>query len=149
MWLEGVAGRQALTPAIGYMPLRSVLPRTLTLLSLPGTSPRPAVVIFHGMTVAQWRKAEYHLQPEHAAFAALLQAPQVRERRQGQQQCHVLADSQGLCSVICPESAPGCHNSVQQTMAGPYLAEVHVTGLRAPGWLAGFTSNFWLTPTQT
>mmetsp|Transcript_54019 Transcript_54019/g.171416 ORF Transcript_54019/g.171416 Transcript_54019/m.171416 type:complete len:780 (-) Transcript_54019:125-2464(-) len=34
------------------------------------------VVIFHGTTVAQWRKAEYHHQPEHAAFAQLLQGPQ-------------------------------------------------------------------------
>jgi protein transport protein SEC23 len=33
------------------------------------------VVIFHGATVAQWRKAEYHLQPEHKAFAELLAAP--------------------------------------------------------------------------
>ena len=34
------------------------------------------VVVFHGSTVAQWRKAGYHNQPEHAAFKALLQAPQ-------------------------------------------------------------------------
>lgn len=34
-----------------------------------------AVVVFHGSTIAQWRKAEYHLQPEHAAFAQLLTAP--------------------------------------------------------------------------
>ncbi len=27
------------------------------------------VVVFHGTTIAQWRKAEYHLQPEHVAFA--------------------------------------------------------------------------------
>ncbi|XP_010531432.1 PREDICTED: protein transport protein SEC23 [Tarenaya hassleriana] len=33
------------------------------------------VVIFHGMTIAQWRKAGYHNQPEHQAFAHLLQAP--------------------------------------------------------------------------
>ncbi|KAK9814088.1 hypothetical protein WJX72_000474 [[Myrmecia] bisecta] len=33
------------------------------------------VVVFHGTTIAQWRKAEYHLQPEHAAFAELLQLP--------------------------------------------------------------------------
>lgn len=31
------------------------------------------VVVFHGTTVAAWRAAEYHLQPEHAAFATLLQ----------------------------------------------------------------------------
>ena len=30
------------------------------------------IVIFHGTTIAQWRKAEYHLQQEHAAFAQLL-----------------------------------------------------------------------------
>ncbi|KAJ8755955.1 hypothetical protein K2173_024500 [Erythroxylum novogranatense] len=33
------------------------------------------VVVFHGATVAQWRKAGYHNQPEHQAFAQLLQAP--------------------------------------------------------------------------
>ncbi|XP_024043382.1 protein transport protein SEC23 [Citrus clementina] len=33
------------------------------------------VVIFHGATIAQWRKAGYHNQPEHQAFAQLLQAP--------------------------------------------------------------------------
>mmetsp|Transcript_470 Transcript_470/g.1093 ORF Transcript_470/g.1093 Transcript_470/m.1093 type:complete len:758 (-) Transcript_470:1-2274(-) len=33
------------------------------------------IVLFHGTTVAQWRKAEYHLQPEHQAFAQLLSAP--------------------------------------------------------------------------
>lgn len=39
--------------------------------------PHPAAVVFHGTTIAQWRKAEYHKQPEHAAFAQLLEAPQV------------------------------------------------------------------------
>ena len=34
------------------------------------------VVIFHGTTVAQWRKAGYQDQPEHAAFKSLLDAPQ-------------------------------------------------------------------------
>jgi len=34
------------------------------------------VVIFHGTTVAQWRKAGYQEQPEHQAFKALLEAPQ-------------------------------------------------------------------------
>ncbi|KAL5549624.1 hypothetical protein UlMin_004855 [Ulmus minor] len=33
------------------------------------------VVIFHGSTIAQWRKAGYHTLPEHQAFAQLLQAP--------------------------------------------------------------------------
>lgn len=33
------------------------------------------IVIFHGSTIAQWRKAGYHYQPEHQAFAQLLQAP--------------------------------------------------------------------------
>ncbi|CAN6830019.1 unnamed protein product [Brassica oleracea] len=45
-----------------------------------------SVVVFHGMTIAQWRNMGYHEQPEHEAFAQLLQAPQedsqmiVRER---------------------------------------------------------------------
>lgn len=34
------------------------------------------IVIFHGQTIATWRKAGYHTQAEHAAFAQLLQAPQ-------------------------------------------------------------------------
>lgn len=34
-----------------------------------------SVVIFHGMQIAQWRNAGYHNQPEHMAFAQLLQAP--------------------------------------------------------------------------
>ncbi|URD73397.1 protein transport protein SEC23 [Musa troglodytarum] len=35
-----------------------------------------SVVIFHGMTIAQWRNMGYQNQPEHQAFAQLLQAPQ-------------------------------------------------------------------------
>ncbi|XP_075476900.1 protein transport protein SEC23 C-like isoform X2 [Primulina tabacum] len=44
------------------------------------------IVVFHGSTIAQWRKAGYHEQPEHQAFAHLLQAPRddadaiIRER---------------------------------------------------------------------
>ncbi|KAK7287290.1 hypothetical protein RIF29_00503 [Crotalaria pallida] len=34
------------------------------------------VVVFHGSTIAQWRKAGYHNEPEHQAFAQLLRAPQ-------------------------------------------------------------------------
>ncbi|ONK56195.1 uncharacterized protein A4U43_C10F5110 [Asparagus officinalis] len=34
-----------------------------------------SVVVFHGMTIAQWRNLGYHNQPEHQAFAQLLQAP--------------------------------------------------------------------------
>lgn len=35
-----------------------------------------SVVIFHGMTVAQWRNMGYQNQPEHQAFKELLEAPQ-------------------------------------------------------------------------
>lgn len=35
-----------------------------------------SVVIFHGMTIAQWRNLGYHKQPEYQSFATLLQAPQ-------------------------------------------------------------------------
>ncbi|KAK9095614.1 hypothetical protein Scep_027083 [Stephania cephalantha] len=44
------------------------------------------VVIFHGATIAQWRNAGYHNQPEHEVFAQLLRAPKddadaiIRER---------------------------------------------------------------------
>ncbi|KAG5223933.1 transport family protein [Salix suchowensis] len=34
-----------------------------------------SVVIFHGMTIAQWRNLGYQNQPEHQAFAQLLQTP--------------------------------------------------------------------------
>ncbi|PHU21288.1 hypothetical protein BC332_06395 [Capsicum chinense] len=34
-----------------------------------------SVVIFHGMTIAQWRNLGYQNQPEHQAFAQLLQVP--------------------------------------------------------------------------
>jgi len=34
-----------------------------------------SVVVFHGMTIAQWRKANYQDQPEHVAFKDLLAAP--------------------------------------------------------------------------
>ncbi|PHT82418.1 hypothetical protein T459_15433 [Capsicum annuum] len=34
-----------------------------------------SVVIFHGMTIAQWRNMGYQKQPEHQAFAQLLQVP--------------------------------------------------------------------------
>ncbi|XP_042065137.1 protein transport protein SEC23-like isoform X1 [Salvia splendens] len=35
-----------------------------------------SVVIFHGMTIAQWRNMGYQNQPENQGFAMLLQAPQ-------------------------------------------------------------------------
>ncbi|XP_009629158.1 protein transport protein SEC23 C [Nicotiana tomentosiformis] len=44
------------------------------------------IVVFHGSTIAQWRKAGYHEQPEHQAFAQLLKTPRedaeaiIRER---------------------------------------------------------------------
>ncbi|RRT67736.1 hypothetical protein B296_00038971 [Ensete ventricosum] len=34
-----------------------------------------SIVIFHGMTIAQWRNMGYQNQAEHQAFALLLQAP--------------------------------------------------------------------------
>ena len=33
------------------------------------------MVVFHGQTIAQWRKANYQDQPEHEAFKQLLEAP--------------------------------------------------------------------------
>ncbi|XP_042407756.1 protein transport protein SEC23-like [Zingiber officinale] len=36
-----------------------------------------SIVIFHGVTIAQWRNIGYQNQPEHQAFAQLLQDPQV------------------------------------------------------------------------
>ncbi|OQR77519.1 protein transport protein Sec23A-like [Tropilaelaps mercedesae] len=34
------------------------------------------IVIFHGETIAQWRKAGYHQSPQHESFRQLLQAPE-------------------------------------------------------------------------
>ena len=33
------------------------------------------ILIFHGETIAQWRKQRYHEQPQHENFRQLLQAP--------------------------------------------------------------------------
>lgn len=33
------------------------------------------IIIFHGETIATWRKQKYHEMPEHEAFRRLLQAP--------------------------------------------------------------------------
>ena len=54
------------------------------------------VVVFHGTTVATWRKAEYHLNPEHAAFAQLLEVrlPSPFSRRRT-----VLVLYYGLCRM--------------------------------------------------
>lgn len=38
------------------------------------------VCVYHGTTIAQWHKAKYQDNPEHAAFAQLLAAPRVRTR---------------------------------------------------------------------
>ena len=47
-----------------------VLQWPLLLIPLPSLLPQ---VVFHGSTIAQWRKAGYQDQPEHAAFKQLLQ----------------------------------------------------------------------------
>ena len=39
-----------------------------------------SLVVFHGTTIAQWRKANYHHQPEYESFAAMLGAPQEEAR---------------------------------------------------------------------
>lgn len=46
------------------------------------------VVVHYGKTVAEWRKAGYHLQEEYATFKELLEAP--------------LADAEGLICERCP-----------------------------------------------
>lgn len=35
------------------------------------------VVVFHGTSIAQWRKEGYHLQEEHAGFKQLLEVRRV------------------------------------------------------------------------
>ena len=32
-----------------------------------------SVVLFHGATIAQWRKQEFHLQPQYEGFKAMLE----------------------------------------------------------------------------
>lgn len=34
------------------------------------------VVVFHGSSIAQWRKEGFHLQPDHAHFKELLEVSQ-------------------------------------------------------------------------
>lgn len=58
------------------------------------------VVVFHGTTIAQWRKAEYHLQPEHVAFA------QVRHMRRPPKSCPVEPLSPYTPSSACTGLTP-------------------------------------------
>ena len=72
------------------------------------------VVIFHGQTVATWRKSGYHTQPEHAAFAQLLLAPQQEAKeiltRRFPVPRLVDCDYQGsqVCVVVGRGAAGGC-----------------------------------------
>jgi hypothetical protein len=50
------------------------------------------VVVFHGTSIAQWRKEGYHLQPEHAGFKQLLEVG-VPLR------CTLLAGQESACST--------------------------------------------------
>lgn len=67
------------------------------------------VVVFHGTTVAQWRKAEYHLNPEHAAFAQLLEV-----------RCVSTWKSVQPCTYVCSGTAAACDH----TMLAPTHVEV-------------------------
>ncbi|PWA65142.1 Gelsolin domain-containing protein [Artemisia annua] len=57
-------------PAPALLDVASIAPDRILLLDSYFS-----VVIFHGMTIAQWRNLGYQNQPEHQAFAQLLQAP--------------------------------------------------------------------------
>lgn len=58
------------TPEPALLDVAAVAPDRILLLDSYFT-----IVIFHGSTIAQWRKAGYQDMPEHKAFAQLLQAP--------------------------------------------------------------------------
>ncbi|XP_020226888.1 protein transport protein SEC23 [Cajanus cajan] len=57
-------------PAPALLDVASIAPERILLLDAYFS-----VVIFHGMTIAQWRNLGYQNQPEHQAFAQLLRAP--------------------------------------------------------------------------
>ncbi|CAM8989473.1 unnamed protein product [Rhodiola kirilowii] len=58
-------------PAPALLDVSSIAPDRILLLDSYFS-----IVVFHGLTIAQWRNMGYHNQPEHQAFAQLLQAPQ-------------------------------------------------------------------------
>ncbi|XP_042030278.1 protein transport protein SEC23-like [Salvia splendens] len=58
-------------PAPAFLDVQSIAPDCILLLDSYFS-----VVIFHGMSIAQWRNMGCQNQPEHEAFAMLLQAPQ-------------------------------------------------------------------------
>jgi protein transport protein SEC23 len=58
-------------PVAALLDAESVRPDTIMLLDTFFH-----VVVFHGETIAAWREQGYHEQEEHAAFRALLEAPQ-------------------------------------------------------------------------
>ena len=66
--LTAYAFQQAPAPAL--LDVQSIEPDRILLLDAYFY-----VVVFHGSTVAQWRKAGYHEQEEHKAFADMLKAP--------------------------------------------------------------------------
>jgi len=62
-------------PEAVLLDVASIAPERILLLDSYFT-----VVIFHGTTIAQWRKANYQADPQHASFAQLLEAPRVDAR---------------------------------------------------------------------
>ncbi|KAL3506521.1 hypothetical protein ACH5RR_031903 [Cinchona calisaya] len=83
-----------------------------------------SIVIFHGMTVAQWRNMGYQNQPEHQAFAQLLQAPQedaqiiIRERFPIPRQ--VVCDQHGSQArfLLAKLNPSATHSSAHEMSAG-------------------------------
>ena len=61
------------------------------------------VVIFHGETVAAWRKAGYHEKPEYANLKELLAAPQ--DDAKVMSLTFVCKRSLNICCRICSKTA--------------------------------------------
>lgn len=61
------------------------------------------VVVFHGTTIAAWRKAEYHLLPEQVALKQLLEArlPARTLSKRGHFHC-----CSGFCAMRCMQTSP-------------------------------------------
>jgi protein transport protein SEC23 len=83
-----------------------------------------SVVIFHGMTIAQWRNMGYQNQPEHATFAQLLQSPHndaqmiVRERFPGPRL--VICDQHGSQArfLLAKLNPSATYNNAHEMSAG-------------------------------
>ena len=65
------AARSSLQPVLAALTMTQPIPDRILLLDTYFN-----VVVFHGETVAEWKRQNYHENPEYASFKQLLEAPQ-------------------------------------------------------------------------